>query len=182
MGGKGQDITGFLVRHDAEEEKVSKKPQPKESFQTKGRGWKANELSNRGWEPPGAKEAPNTEYRGDNESKNGHRRENHAIETHIRPKWCYWTLRKLTSKGAYFTIEQWFKSLDLAPKTKGNIRNVMAVIFNCAMRWGLIDLGTNPVSLVRVNGVSRRQKEPRVLNSAEIQTLIAKLEDHCRTA
>jgi integrase len=104
------------------------------------------------------------------------------IETHVRPKWSDWTLQKLTSKGASFAIEQWLKSLALAPKTKGNIRNVMAVIFNCAMRWGFIDLGTNPVSLVRVKGVSRRQKEPRVLNSADIQVLIAKLEDPCRTA
>jgi integrase len=79
------------------------------------------------------------------------------IETHIRPKWADWRLRKLTSMGASFTVEQWLKSLDLAPKTKGNIRNVMAVIFNCAMRWGLIDLGINPVSLVRVKGISRRQ-------------------------
>jgi integrase len=104
------------------------------------------------------------------------------IETHIRPKWSDWTLQKLTRKGASFAIEQWLKSLALAPKTKGNIRNVMAVIFNCAMRWGFIDLGTNPVSLVRVKGVSRRQKEPRVLNSAEIQKLIAELQEPCRTA
>jgi hypothetical protein len=68
------------------------------------------------------------------------------LETHIRPKWSEWTLRKLTSRGASFTIEQWLKSLDLAPKTKGNIRNVMTVVFNCAMRWGLVDLGTNPLS------------------------------------
>jgi len=32
-------------------------------------------------------------------------------------------------------VEEWLKSLDLAPKTKGNIRNVMAVVFNCVMRW-----------------------------------------------
>lgn len=50
------------------------------------------------------------------------------------------------------------------------------------MGWGFIDSGTNPLSLVRVKGVSRRQKEPRVLNSAEIQTLIANLENPCRTA
>ena len=74
-------------------------------------------------------------------------------------------MRKLTSKGAPFTIEQWLKTLELAPKTKGNIRNVMAVIFNCAMRWGLLDLGVNPVALVRVKGISRRQTEPRILNS-----------------
>jgi integrase len=104
------------------------------------------------------------------------------IETHIRPKWSEWTLRELTSRGASFTIEQWLKSLDLAPKTKGNIRNVMAVIFNCAMRWGFIDVGTSPVSLVRVKGVSRRQKEPRILNPAEIHALVTKLADPARTA
>jgi hypothetical protein len=50
------------------------------------------------------------------------------IETHIHPKWSDWTLRQLTNKGASFTIEQWLKSLDLAPKTKGNIRNVRAQV------------------------------------------------------
>jgi integrase len=104
------------------------------------------------------------------------------IETHIRPKWADWPLRKLASKGAPFTIEQWLKTLDLAPKTKGNIRNVMAVIFNCAMRWGLIDLGVNPLALVRVKGISRRQTEPRILNPDEIQALIATLAEPCRAA
>lgn len=47
------------------------------------------------------------------------------IETHIRLKWSDWTLRDLTSRGSCFVIEQWLKSLNLAPKTKGNIRNVM---------------------------------------------------------
>lgn len=97
------------------------------------------------------------------------------IETHIRPKWGNWPLRKFVANGAPFIVEQWLKSLDLAPKTKGNIRNVMAVIFSCAMRWGMIGLGANPLSLVRVKGISRRQTEPRVLTANEIQALIASL-------
>jgi integrase len=95
------------------------------------------------------------------------------IETHIRPKWAEWPLTKLLGKGSSFAIEQWLKSLDLAPKTKGNIRNVMAVVFNCAMRWGIADLGANPMALVRVKGISRRQEEPRVLSLDEMQSLIA---------
>jgi integrase len=95
------------------------------------------------------------------------------IETHIRPKWADWPLSKLVAKGASFTVEQWLKSMDLAPKTKGNIRNVMAVVFNCGMRWGIIDLGVNPMALVRVKGISRRQEEPRILSLDEIQALIA---------
>jgi integrase len=97
------------------------------------------------------------------------------IETHIRPKWGDAPLSRLTARGAAYSIEQWLTSLDLAPKTKGNIRNVMAVVFNCAMRWGLVDLGANPVALVRVKGISRRQAEPRILAASEIQSLIAAL-------
>src|SRR5262249_39826292 len=70
-----------------------------------------------------------------------------------------------------FMIETWLKALGLAPKTKGNIRNVMAVIFSCGMRWGFLGMQQNPLSLVRVKGVSHRQTEPRVLTSAEIQGL-----------
>src|SRR5579864_5822901 len=81
----------------------------------------------------------------------------------------------LTSKGSSFTIEQWLRSLALAAKTKGNIRNVMAVIFSCAMRWGLVDLGTNPMTLVRMKGISHRQKEPCILNPEEIQALTVEL-------
>ncbi|HEV2400856.1 MAG TPA: site-specific integrase [Candidatus Sulfotelmatobacter sp.] len=102
------------------------------------------------------------------------------IETHIRPKWAEWPLRRFCSQGTPFSIEQWLKTCDLAPKTKGNIRNVMSVIFKCAMRWGFI--GVNPMALVRVKGVSRRQVEPRILNRDEIQALISALADPCRTA
>jgi integrase len=97
------------------------------------------------------------------------------IETHIRPRWAHLPLRKLVARGASFTVEMWLKSLDLAPKTKGNIRNVMAVVFNCAMRWGIIEQGINPVSLVRVKGISRRQTEPKILTANEIRSLIAAL-------
>lgn len=95
------------------------------------------------------------------------------IETHIRPKWADVPLTTLVARGAPFVVEQWLKSLNLAPKTKGNIRNVMAVVLSCAMRWGFIEQGINPLSLVRVKGISRRQTEPRILTAKEIQALIA---------
>lgn len=99
------------------------------------------------------------------------------IETHIRPKWEEYPLTKMVQRGASFAMEQWLKSLKLAPKTKGNIRHVMAVIFKCAMRWGFIDLDTNPMTMVRVKGVSRRQKEPRILSPEEFQSLVAAIPD-----
>jgi integrase len=50
---------------------------------------------------------------------------------------------------------------------------LMAVVLSCAMRWGFIEQGINPLSLVRVKGISRRQAEPRILAANEIQALIA---------
>jgi len=55
------------------------------------------------------------------------------------------------------------------------IRNVMRVVFNCAMRWGIVDLGANPLTLVRIKGISRRLSEPRILTAKEIHALIAAL-------
>jgi len=40
---------------------------------------------------------------------------------------------------------------------------------------GMIERGINPLSLVRVKGISRRQAEPRILAASEIQALIAAL-------
>ena len=45
----------------------------------------------------------------------------------------------------------------------------MAVTFNCAMRWSLVDVGVNPLALVRGKGTSRRQVEPRILDAKEIK-------------
>jgi len=45
------------------------------------------------------------------------------------------------------------------------------------MRWGLLDLAENPMRLVRVKSIGRRQTEPRVLMPREIQALLAELGD-----
>ena len=79
-------------------------------------------------------------------------------------------------------IEEWLAGLkspetkrQLAAKTKGNIRNVMTLIFNCAMRWGLLQLQGNPMKLVRVKGVSKRQSEPGILTLDEMRRLLKEL-------
>jgi hypothetical protein len=37
--------------------------------------------------------------------------------------------------------------------------------FRCAERWGLIEMGKNPISLVRVKNASKRLRRPRVLEA-----------------
>jgi len=55
------------------------------------------------------------------------------------------------------------KGLDLASRTRGHLHNLMRVLWNCAMRWELTEIGENPMKLVRVRGTSKRQREPMVL-------------------
>jgi integrase len=68
------------------------------------------------------------------------------------------------------------RALDLAPKTKRNLKSVLMVMFNCAMRWELLDpSGQNPMRLVRVPGGTKRKKKPRVLAATEFQRLLAEV-------
>jgi len=78
-------------------------------------------------------------------------------------------------------VEQWLKQLDLAPKTKGHLQNLMRLLVNCAMRWELVGVAANPMKLVRVRGGSKRTKEPRVLTIPQFQQLVKELNDPFRT-
>jgi len=49
------------------------------------------------------------------------------------------------------------------------------------MRWELIEVQRNPMSLVRVKDGSKRSREPRVLSVEEVNALIAKLPEPYRT-
>jgi hypothetical protein len=49
------------------------------------------------------------------------------------------------------------------------------LVFKCAERWGIIELGKNPVTLVRVKNASKRLKRPRVLTVDEFFELLKHL-------
>lgn len=74
-------------------------------------------------------------------------------------------------------VSDWLKSLPLAPKTKGHIRNAMHLLFQWARRWRMID--SNPIELVRQS--NRRLKAPRVLTPQDFQALLQELRDPYRT-
>ena len=72
-------------------------------------------------------------------------------------------------------MEQWLRDLQLAPKSKSHVRGIMHLVFKCAERWGIIELGKNPVSLVRVKNASKRLKRPRVLDVDEFFEILKHL-------
>jgi integrase len=58
----------------------------------------------------------------------------------------------------------------------------MHILFNWAMKWELIDLDKmNPINLVRVEGSSKRLRQPRTLTVKEFRLLLEQLEEPIRT-
>jgi len=95
----------------------------------------------------------------------------------IKPRWGDYPISKVKP----FAVEQWLKGLDLASRTRGHLHNLMRVLWNCAMRWELTEIGENPMKLVRVRGTSKRQREPVVLSVAQFRRLLKELDEPFRT-
>jgi integrase len=89
-------------------------------------------------------------------------------------------VRKFAGPGAASSIEQVAESARSSTQNEHSGRDGRDLQLRGAV--GLINLGTNPMALVRVRGRSRRLVEPRVLNRDEIQALVLALTDPCRTA
>ena len=95
----------------------------------------------------------------------------------IKPQWGDYPIHKVKP----LAVEQWLKVLDVAPRTKGHLHNLMRVLWNCAMRWELIGIGENPMKLVRVRGTSKRTREPKVLTVPQCHRLLQELSEPFRT-
>lgn len=91
----------------------------------------------------------------------------------ICPRWADHLLEQVKPVA----VEEWLRSLALAPKTKVNLRSLFHVIYEHARRWELTD--RNPIDLVRQRG--GRRCIPRVLAPGEIRILLTKLAEPYRT-
>jgi len=99
------------------------------------------------------------------------------LTSQIKPRWGDHPISKVKP----FAVEQWLKGLDLAPRTRGHLHNLMRVLLSCAMRWELTEVGENPMKLVRVRGTSKRQREPMVLTITQFHRLLEELDEPFRT-
>ena len=99
------------------------------------------------------------------------------LKTHIRPKWADYPLDRFKPMA----VEQWLRQLSLAPKTKAHIRGLMHLIFTCAERWGLIPVGKNPLSLVRVKDCTKRLKRPKILTIEQFFAILSRLPEPYRS-
>jgi integrase len=99
------------------------------------------------------------------------------LKNHIRPKWGEYPIDQIKP----LAVEQWLKGLDLAPKSKGHLKNQMRILFNCAMPWELLPYHANPMGLVRVKDSSKRVRVPTVLTIEQFKEVLLQIPEPYRT-
>ena len=99
------------------------------------------------------------------------------LKNHVEPKWRDSPIEQIKP----LLVEEWLKKLDLAPKSKSHLKNLMRVLFNAAMRWELIPYQLNPMSLVRVKDSSKRQQEPKALSVDEFRKVLDSIPEPFQT-
>lgn len=99
------------------------------------------------------------------------------LRVHIKPKWGETQIADIQPAD----VEKWLKQLQgengkpLSGASRGRARRMMKQLFDRAMFWRLIPHEENPITLVKVRGVSRRQKTIVILTVAQVNALIAEL-------
>ncbi len=88
----------------------------------------------------------------------------------------YWG-DKLISEVQPRPVELWLRELDLAPKSKSHVRNMVHLLMDFAMWSGVVEVARNPIDLVVVKGATRRTRQPRNLTLEEFQKLSGHLKE-----
>lgn len=92
----------------------------------------------------------------------------------ILPRWKSYRLPDVKA----VQVEQWLKSVPLAPGSKAKIRNIMSALYSHALRW---EWAThNPITYVRQS--AKRRTTPIVLTIEQIKAFLSHLEEPCCTA
>jgi integrase len=92
----------------------------------------------------------------------------------ILPRWK--SYRLLDVKAVQ--VEQWLKSLPLAPGSRAKVRNIMSALYSHALRWEWAT--RNPITHVRQS--AKRRNIPIVLTIEQIKAFLSHLKEPCRTA
>jgi integrase len=95
------------------------------------------------------------------------------LDNHIRPKWGETLIQNVQPRD----VEVWLRELSLSPKSKTHIRSLLHSLVEFAMWARLLDIGRNPISLVRNSGATRRTRKPRSLTEEEFQAVIRELHE-----
>lgn len=95
------------------------------------------------------------------------------LKNWIRPRWGPDFVQNVKT----LAVEHWLQGIPRSANTKAHIRNLLHLLFNCAIRWELI--AKNPIDLVRQS--TKRRYVPRVLTPEEFKKLLNELQEPCWT-
>lgn len=101
------------------------------------------------------------------------------LTNHILPRWGKTSVAEMLDSA--YEIEQWLKQMDCAPKSKSHLRALLSALIEYAMLRKIVPVGRNPLELVRIEGATKRRKEPKVLSYEEFAKLLAELGEPYRT-
>src|SRR5690242_9220706 len=73
-------------------------------------------------------------------------------------------------------FELWIKSLSLSPKSKSHLRGMLSLLWDYAMWRGDVPIERNPMELVRIEGASRRERQPRSLTAEQFHSLLSAID------
>lgn len=95
------------------------------------------------------------------------------LKNHVIPRWADTAVQNIQPRP----VELWLKSLDLSPKSKTHIRSLMHSLLEFAMFSGALEIGRNPISLVRNIGATRSTRKAPVLTVEQFQALLKELHE-----
>src|SRR6266849_2755130 len=79
------------------------------------------------------------------------------------------------------SVELWLRQLDLSPKSKSHVRNLLRVLIEFAMWSGMMEVSRNPIDLVVVKGSTKRIRKPRNLTVEQFHKLNTQLKQPFKT-
>ncbi len=93
----------------------------------------------------------------------------YLLRNYIEPKFARAAIRDVEP----LEVVTWFKELRLAPTTKASIRSVLSVCFDLAALHKFIPaMGQNPMTLVKIKGVTKRKKKITEVTVEGFQALL----------
>ncbi len=101
------------------------------------------------------------------------------LRNHIIPRWGNVPVAVMVDSA--YEVDQWLKEFKGSPKSKVHLRGLLSILIDYAMLIRAIPVGRNPLELVRIEGASKRKKEPRVLSLDDFVKLLAELREPYRT-
>ena len=93
------------------------------------------------------------------------------LKNHILPQWGDKSIYDIQPRP----VELCLRQLELSPKSRSHVRNLLRTLMEFAMWCGVLDVTRNPIDLVVVKGATKRIRRPRSLTVEQFQKLVAVL-------